>query len=55
MVIYMCSVGESYGVDIDDDIPTKKYMCNKCGNKFKGMGRNVSCPGCQSKDVNEHK
>ncbi|AEH60195.1 conserved hypothetical protein [Methanosalsum zhilinae DSM 4017] len=49
----MCSVGDSYDLNIDEQIPAKKYTCNECNNKFKGIGKNVACPSCGSKNVRE--
>ena len=30
---------------------TKKYKCLDCGNDFKGLGKKVICPSCQSDNV----
>jgi rubrerythrin len=49
----MCTCGESYDVDADENLPTKDYICNECENKFKGLGKNVKCPSCKSKNVTE--
>ncbi|WP_187115410.1 hypothetical protein [Methanobrevibacter oralis] len=32
-------------------IKTKKYKCHDCGNTFKGLGKKVVCPSCQSDNV----
>ena len=29
----------------------KKYKCLDCGNDFKGLGKKVICPSCQSENV----
>lgn len=49
----MCSVGDSFG-----NVPTeisgfeaKLYKCAACGNEFKGIGKNVLCPSCNSRNV----
>jgi len=31
-----------------------KYHCNNCGNMFKAMGKNPTCPSCFSEDVAKH-
>lgn len=47
----MCSTGGPMA-DIDiKKLKTKKYQCKKCGNTFKGIGKKVICPSCQSDDV----
>jgi len=48
----MCFVDSSTADNIDlsgDAMVT--YKCKACGNKFKGMGSKLSCPGCQSNDL----
>ena len=45
----MCSTGGPMA-DIKK-LKTKKYQCKKCGNSFKGIGKKVICPSCQSDDV----
>ncbi|KAF5424441.1 MAG: hypothetical protein C00003105_00774 [ANME-2 cluster archaeon HR1] len=47
----MCSVGDGFGVDIQDVLEPKNYECNDCGNKFQGIGKKVTCPACQSNSV----
>ena len=32
-------------------LKTKRYRCLDCGNEFKGIGRRVVCPACQSENV----
>ena len=40
--------------DVDlGKLKSKKYKCNDCGNKFKGIGKKVICPSCQSDNVEE--
>ena len=47
----MCSSGGPMA-DIDlKKLKTKKYRCKECGNTFKGIGRKVVCPSCQSDNV----
>lgn len=48
----MCFIDSSVNVDIDPDQVTGiQYVCGECKNKFKGLGKNVSCPACGSEDV----
>ena len=49
----MCSVGDSFDIDMGEKLPAKDYVCKACGNRFKGIGKNVKCPSCQSKNVAE--
>ncbi|AKJ37401.1 MULTISPECIES: FmdB family zinc ribbon protein [Methanosarcina] len=49
----MCSVGDSFDLDMEGNLPVKDYVCKDCGNRFKGIGKNVKCPSCQSKNVVE--
>ena len=47
----MCSTGGPMA-DINlKKLKTRKYKCNKCGNTFKGIGKNVICPKCKSEDT----
>jgi len=47
----MCSVGDSFGVELEGGMEVHEYVCNNCGKSFKGIGSNVGCPKCRSKDV----
>jgi rubrerythrin len=47
----MCSVGDSFGVELGEGTDMHEYVCNDCGKKFKGIGTNVRCPKCQSKNT----
>jgi Zn finger protein HypA/HybF involved in hydrogenase expression len=47
----MCSVGDSFGVELESGTDMLEYVCNTCSEKFKGIGTNVRCPKCHSKDV----
>lgn len=44
----MCSVGDSFNIDIAEDAGFCEYVCNSCGNVFKGLGKNLKCPKCKS-------
>ena len=46
----MCSVGDSFGVELETDMEPHDYVCNQCGKKFKGIGTNLRCPKCHSTD-----
>ena len=47
----MCTVGGGPEIGDVESIASKGYVCQDCGNKFKGMGRRVRCPSCQSRNV----
>jgi Zn finger protein HypA/HybF involved in hydrogenase expression len=47
----MCSVGDSFGVELSEGMEMKDYECNNCSKKFKGIGTNLVCPKCHSIDV----
>ncbi len=49
----MCSVGDAFDVNVEGKLPVKEYSCNDCDSKFKGIGKNVMCPSCQSKNVTD--
>ncbi|MDR0912478.1 MAG: hydrogenase maturation nickel metallochaperone HypA [Methanobrevibacter sp.] len=50
----MCSTGGPMGENIDlKKLKTKKYRCLDCGNEFKGIGKKVICPSCQSNNLEE--
>lgn len=34
-------------------LKTKRYRCLDCENEFKGIGRRIVCPSCQSDNVEE--
>ncbi len=34
-------------------LKTKKYRCLDCENEFRGIGKRVVCPSCQSENVEE--
>lgn len=48
----MCSVGDSMKMEFAEVLlETKFYKCADCSNEFKGIGRKVICPACQSKNT----
>ncbi len=46
----MCSVGDVTAIDVKT-LTTNEYECMDCGNKFKGIGKKVTCPSCKSSNV----
>jgi len=46
----MCSVGDSFNIDITEDTGLCEMICNGCGKQFKGirMGKSLKCPVCHS-------
>lgn len=44
----MCSVGDVMKMECDDVLSAKFYKCADCGNEFKGIGKKVICPSCNS-------
>jgi DNA-directed RNA polymerase subunit RPC12/RpoP len=51
----MCSVGDSFNIDLSENIEMVEYRCNDCGKKFKGMGMvtSLKCPSCHSKNTSK--
>ena len=49
----MCSVGGPMADIKMKELKTKRYRCQDCDNEFKGMGRRIVCPSCQSDNVEE--
>jgi Zn finger protein HypA/HybF involved in hydrogenase expression len=49
----MCSVGGPMADLKMKKLKTKRYHCLDCDNEFKGIGRRVVCPACQSDNVKE--
>lgn len=47
----MCSVGDSFGVELEGGMEPHEYVCNHCGKSFKGIGTGQKCPKCHSTDV----
>lgn len=44
----MCSIGDSFNIDIAEGIVPRNYKCKDCGEQYKGIGTNPKCPGCKS-------
>ncbi|MEA4957388.1 MAG: hypothetical protein VB038_06645 [Methanobrevibacter sp.] len=47
----MCTVGGPMADIKMRKLKTKRYKCLDCGNDFKGLGKKVICPSCQSENV----
>lgn len=48
----MCFADSSVNIDLDpDQLTVVDYVCMECKNKFKGIGKKVSCPACRSTNV----
>jgi Zn finger protein HypA/HybF involved in hydrogenase expression len=47
----MCSVGDTFGNMEIPQFESTLYKCSDCKNEFKGWGKKVICPSCQSKKV----
>ena len=47
----MCSSGGPMADLSMKKLKTKKYKRLDCGNDFKGLGKKVICPSCQSDNV----
>jgi Zn finger protein HypA/HybF involved in hydrogenase expression len=46
----MCSVGDAFNIEIQQ-LSTKIYRCDDCKNEFRGVGKKVICPSCESNKV----
>lgn len=48
----MCFAESSVSVEIEEgDLVTDNYECMDCNSKFRGLGKKVTCPTCESKNV----
>ena len=47
----MCLVDSSTSVDLDSVEIGEKYQCASCNTKFRGIGKKVHCPSCDSTDL----
>ncbi|MFZ3383109.1 MAG: hypothetical protein WA144_04210 [Candidatus Methanoperedens sp.] len=46
----MCSVGDAFNVEVQQ-LNAKFYKCGDCKNEFRGVGKKVMCPSCQSRNT----
>lgn len=47
----MCMADSSINVDIDSVEVGEKYRCINCNTKFRGIGKKIRCPTCDSMQV----
>ena len=47
----MCLVDSSTSVDIDCEDIGIQYKCMDCETKFRGLGKKIKCPTCESTNV----
>ncbi|VVB88193.1 Zinc ribbon domain protein [uncultured archaeon] len=47
----MCLVDSSTSIDIDTGELGTEYRCKDCDTRFKGLGKKITCPSCQSSNV----
>lgn len=48
----MCFAESSVSVEIEEgDLVFSQFSCTDCGNKFRGVGKKVKCPTCESSNV----
>ncbi len=47
----MCLVDSSTSIDIESSEMGTEYRCMDCDTKFRGLGKRISCPSCQSNNV----
>lgn len=47
----MCLADSSGSIDIDTENIGDQYRCIDCSTKFRGIGKNVRCPSCESTRV----
>lgn len=49
----MCFAESSVSVEIEEgDLVLNQYKCMDCGSKFRGVGKKMKCPTCESSKVN---
>ena len=50
----MCSVGDTFNIDIAEGVELCRYRCNDCSKEFKGIGMsNIKCPSCHSSNTSK--
>lgn len=48
----MCMAADVPEFNIENiEMNLKEYVCQECGNKFKGLGKSIICPACKSSNV----
>ncbi len=48
----MCFAESSVSVEIEEgDLVMEQYKCMDCKTQFRGIGKKMRCPSCQSANV----
>ncbi len=47
----MCLIDSSTSIDIDPDKVGDQYRCIDCNNIFRGIGKRIRCPSCESVNI----
>ncbi|HMB46340.1 MAG TPA: hypothetical protein VKL21_11020 [Candidatus Methanoperedens sp.] len=48
----MCFAESSVSVEIEEGaLVTDQYQCSDCNSNFRGIGKKVRCPTCESVNV----
>ena len=47
----MCLVDSSTNIDIESEDIGSQYICTDCETKFRGLGKRIKCPTCESTKV----
>ena len=47
----MCLADSSTSIDIDSEDIGTHYKCNDCDTKFRGLGKKIKCPSCESTNI----
>lgn len=48
----MCFAESSVSVEIEEGgLVTEQFQCSDCSSKFRGIGKKVRCPTCDSSNV----
>jgi len=48
----MCFAESSVSVEIEEgDLVTEQYKCMDCKTQFRGIGKKMKCPSCESVNV----
>ena len=47
----LCLADSSTNIDIDSIEIGEKYQCINCNTKFRGIGKKVRCPTCDSNQI----